>query len=84
MQGFGVIFKDFTDLFHHFFNNRFTIGFFDGKSRSVIKCLLKCLIKNTVSSVLEAAATNFFDVILEQFLLSKKSVLLRLLFEGGF
>ena len=39
---------------------------------------------NTVSSVLEAAACNYFDEILDQILLSKKCVLLRLLFEGGF
>ena len=38
----------------------------------------------TVSTVLEAAASIYFDVILEQILLSKKCVLLRLLFEGGF
>ena len=40
--------------------------------------------KSYVSSVLEAAASNYFDVILDQILLSKKCVLLRLLFEGGF
>ena len=38
----------------------------------------------TVSSALEAAASNYFDEILDQILLSKKCVLLRLLFEGGF
>ena len=38
----------------------------------------------TVSSVLEAAASNYFDIIFDQILLSKKCVLLRLLFEGGF
>ena len=37
----------------------------------------------TVSSELEAAASNFFDEILVQNLLSKNCVLLRLLFEGG-
>ena len=40
--------------------------------------------RNTVSSVLEAAASDYFDVILDQILLSKKCVLLWLLFEGGF
>ena len=43
-----------------------------------------CVSMNTVSSELEAAASNFFDKILAQNLLSKKCVLLRLLFEGGF
>ena len=38
----------------------------------------------TVSSVLEAAASNYFDVIFDQILLNRKCVLLRLLFEGGF
>ena len=48
-------------------------------------CIVESRVEQyTVSSVLEAAASNYFDVILDQILLSKKCVLLRLLFEGGF
>ena len=39
---------------------------------------------HTVKSVLVAAASNHFDEIFDQNLLSKKWILLRLLFEGGF
>ena len=39
---------------------------------------------NTVKPVIEAAASNYFHEIFGQDLLSKKWVLLRLLFEGGF
>ena len=39
---------------------------------------------NTVKPVLEAAASNYFDEIFAQNLLSKNCILLRLLFEGGF
>ena len=39
---------------------------------------------NTVKPVLEAAASNNFDEIFAQNLLSKNCILLRLLFEGGF
>ena len=39
---------------------------------------------HTVESVLVAAASNHFDEIFDQNLLSKKWILLRLLFEGGF
>ena len=45
--------------------------------------LLKKLL-NTVSSEIEAAASNYFDDFFGQNLLSKNCVLLRLLFEGGF
>ena len=38
----------------------------------------------TVKPVLEAAASNYFDEIFAQNLLSKNCILLRLLFEGGF
>ena len=41
-------------------------------------------LKDTVESVLVAAASNHFDEIFDQNLLSKKWILLRLLFEGGF
>ena len=45
-----------------------------------------CLKSNlyTVESVLVAAASNHFDEMFDQNLLSKKWILLRLLFEGGF
>ena len=39
---------------------------------------------HTVKSVLVAVASNHFDEIFYQNLLSKKWILLRLLFEGGF
>ena len=39
---------------------------------------------NTVFPLLEAAASNSFEEILAQNLLSKNWVLLRLLFKGGF
>ena len=46
--------------------------------------LLHFYSKSTVESVLVAAASNHFDEIFDQNLLSKKWILLRLLFEGGF
>ena len=64
--------KDERAYFPLFFSCMFTFSGFLG-----IKL-------NTVKSVLEAAASNHFDVIFGHNLLSKKSVLLRLLFEGGF
>ena len=39
---------------------------------------------HTVKSVLVAASSNHFDRIFDQNLLSKKWILLRVLFEGGF
>ena len=39
---------------------------------------------STVNSILETAASIHFDEIFAQNLLSKKIILLRLLFEGGF
>ena len=46
-------------------------------------CLLACAL-STVNSILETAASVLFDRIFAQNLLSKKFILLRLLFEGGF
>ena len=42
-----------------------------------------CIV-HTVKSVLVAASSNHFDRIFDQNLLSKKWILLRVLFEGGF
>ena len=39
---------------------------------------------NTVLPLLKAAASNYFDEFFAQNLLSKKCILVRLLFEGGF
>ena len=42
------------------------------------------ILSNTVLPLLEAAASNYFDELFAQNLLSKRCILVRLLFEGGF